>query len=218
MTKSTTHSISSDYNTLAHEMIAKEEDNIAIFFGAFAIQLYMRRNLLMRKNMKTPFFITRNKDVVLYASQRFLIRNIIMQYNDITEYIEQLFIDTDGTKYPEVLFFQGVNKAFLIRQIFQQTDQVLKKYDFINDFLLLKFSEINFEELKEKMSTLTIKEQILILVRIFVNMKDEFEDRNRTLGVSFVENIIRQKQLFIERGFEKSLEYSNLDRLYINFK
>lgn len=218
MTKSTTHSVSSDYNTLAHEMIAKEEENIAIFFSSFAIQAYMRRNLLMRKNMKTPFFINKNKDIVLYASQRFLIRNIITQYQDITEYIEQLFIDTDGTKDPEVIFFQGLNKAFLIRQIFQQTDQVLKKYDFINEFLPLKFSEINFNELKKKMENLTLKEQILVLVRIFVNMKDDFTDRNRTIGVSFVENIVRQKQLFIERGFEKSIEYANLDRLYINFK
>lgn len=219
MAKTTTHSNSSEYNTLAHEMIAKEEENIAIFFASFAIQSYMKRNVLNQKNMKTPFFIDKHKNIILYASQRFLIRNIIINKNylDINNYIEQLFIDTDGNKDPEVLFFHNTNKAFLIRQIFQQTDQVLKKYDFVNKFLLLKFSEIDFDLLKEEMSALNIKEQILVLVRVFSNMTDEFKDKSRTIGVSFLENIARQKQFFEEKGLEKSIEYANLERLYINF-
>lgn len=218
MSKSTKYD-SSEYNTLAHELIAKEEQNVFIFFVAYAIQFYMTKDIIQNE-IKTPFFISDCKDIELYASQRVFIKKILSnpKYKNINKELENLFLTNDGAKKLDTIFFNKLNKAFLIRQIFKQTDQVLQKYQFIDNFIDLEFYDIDLNELLKEMKHLTIKEQILVLVRVFSNIKDMFENKKKTIGTSFLENINRIKQDCIRRNNKNTLEYANLERFYLNFK
>lgn len=200
-------------NTLAHEIILKEEQNIGIFFAAFAIQFYFNKEMMTNKVYK-PSFLRLFSDIDIYASQRVFVKNIITnkRYNKVVRTIENLFLEYTGddSKMPYLLMLSRLNKGFLIRQIFAQTDQILSKYEFINDFVDKDIAQLDFNTLHDKMQFLPEEQQILILARLFILMRDGFEDRKKTLKASFAENIIRMKHEYEAKGKTETLEYSNL--------
>lgn len=200
-------------NTLAHEIILKEEQNIGIFFAAFAIQFYFNKEMMSSKVFK-PSFLRFFSDIDIYASQRVFVKNIITNknYSKVVNAMENLFLEYSGddSKMPYLLMLSRINKGFLIRQIFAQTDQILTKYEFINDFIGKDISQLDFNALHEKMQFLPEEQQILILARLFVLMRDGFEDRKKTLKSSFAENIVRMKHEYEAKGKTQTVEYSNL--------
>lgn len=200
-------------NTLAHEIILKEEQNIGIFFAAFAIQFYFNKEMMSSKVYK-PSFLRLFSDIDIYASQRVFVKNIITNknYSKVVNALENLFLEYSGddAKMPYLLMLSRINKGFLIRQIFSQTDQILSKYEFISDFIGKDISQLDFDVLHEKMQFLPEEQQILILSRLFILMRDGFEDRKKTLKASFAENIIRMKHEYEAKGKTQTVEYSNL--------
>lgn len=200
-------------NTLAHEIILKEEQNIGIFFAAFAIQFYFHKEMITNKVHK-PAFLRFFSDIDIYASQRVFIKSIITnkRYNKVVRTIENLFLEYTGddSKMPYLLMLSRLNKGFLIRQIFAQTDQILSKYLFINDFVGQDIAQLDFDVLYNKMQILPEEQQVLILARLFILMRDGFEDRKKTLKASFAENISRMKNDYEAKGKTQTLEYSNL--------
>jgi hypothetical protein len=203
-------------STLAHELIAKEEQNIGIFFAAFAIQYYFHKEILKQK-IAEPVFVKFFGDIDLYASQRVLIKNIInnRHYRPICEELEKYFMEynSNDEKLPHNIFLGRVNKAFLIRQIFKHTDQVLSKYNFIEKYIGQDIAHLNLDDLYADMNGIQIEQQILVLVRIFIHMKDGFENKKKTLLDSFIENIKRTREDLLSRGKKGSQEMHNLDMM-----
>lgn len=200
-------------NTLAHENILKEEQNIGIFFAAFAIQFYFSKEMLSSKLFK-PNYLKLFSDIDLFASQRVFIMNIIKnkKYYKINQMMEGLFLEYHGDdkKMPYINLLNRMNKGFLIRQIFGQTDQILSKYLFISNFLDRDITQIDFDSLYDAMESLPTEQQILVLSRIFILMSDSFEQKKKTIYVSFLENTLRVKTDYESKGKTNSIEYSNL--------
>lgn len=200
-------------NTLAHEIILKEEQNVGIFFAAFAIQFYFHKEIISKK-VSEPSYLRLFSDIDIYASQRVFIKNIITNknYRRVVNEIENLFLEYSGddSKMPYLLMLSRINKGFLIRQIFSQTDQVLTKYEFVHEFVGKDITQLDFDKLSDRMKFLPEEEQILVLSRLFIMMRDGFEDRKKTLKSSFSENIIRMKNEYESKNKTQTLEYSNL--------
>lgn len=200
-------------NTLAHEIILKEEQNIGIFFAAFAIQFYFLKEM-MTKNISKPSFLRLFCDIDIYASQRVFIKNIIINknYSKVVNTMEGFFTEYSGddSKMPSLNMLSKINKGFLIRQIFSQTDQVLSKYEFIDDFVGVDIAKINLNDLQEHMKPFPEEQQILILARLFSSMRDGFENKKKTVKYSFSENIKRLKRDYEEKSKTDTIEYFNL--------
>ncbi len=200
-------------NTLAHEIILKEEQNIGIFFAAFAIQLYFNKEMISNKVYR-PNFLRFFSDIDVYASQRVFIKNILTNknYSKIVRAMENLFLEYNGddSKMPYLLMLSRINKGFLIRQIFAQTDQILSKYEFIESFIGKDIAQLDFDELYQKMQLLPEEQQILVLSRLFILMRDGFEDRKKTVKASFSENVKRLKHDYESKGKTQTAEYNNL--------
>ena len=200
-------------STLAHEIIWKEEQNIGIFFAAFAIQFYFHKQMIATKVYR-PNYLKFFADIDIYASQRVFVKNIITNknYTRVITALENLFLEYSGDdlKMPYLLMLSRVNKGFLIRQIFGQTYQILSKYEFINDFIGKDIAKLDFDLLASKIQIFPEEQQILILARIFTLMKDGFEDRKKNLKASFAENITRMKHDYEAKGKTQTTEYNNL--------
>jgi hypothetical protein len=200
-------------NTLAHEIILKEEQNIGIFFAAFAIQLYFNKEMMSSK-VYNPNFLRFFSDIDIYASQRVFVKNILTNksYAKVVITMENLFLEYNGddSKMPYLIMLSIINKGFLIRQIFSQTDQILSKYEFIEKFIGKDISHLDFDDLYQKMQLLPEEQQILVLSRLFILMRDGFEDRKKTVKASFAENVKRLKHDYESRGKTQTTEYSNL--------
>lgn len=204
-------------STLAHEMVAREEQNVGIFLSAFAIQYYFSKEMLKYKLYK-PKLLTYFGDMELYASQRVLIKTLISNplYHYIIDKIALLLLENNQNpeKLPHEVLLSKMNKAFIIRQIFQQTDQILPKYEFINKFINVNIVDLDLSRLFEAMKDLPIEQQILVLTRVFSNTKDDFEAKKKSLNDSFYENIKRVRQDYINKNKITSSEYENVEFLW----
>lgn len=200
-------------NTLAHELVAREEKSVEIFFAAFAIQYYMHKDMLVNP-LNPPAFIKFFGDIEIYASQRVFINNIInnKKYKPVLAKIEKLLLEynINSTRLPYQSYLNSINKAFLIRQIFEHTDQTLSKYGFIKDFLNKDLIDIDLDLLDEKTINFPVEQKILILVRIFVQLKDNFENKKKEIMESFLENIKRKKEEYVAKNRVNTVEYSNV--------
>lgn len=207
-------------NTLAHELIAREEQNVGLFFAAFAIQYYLHKDLLSKK-LNTPLFLTFFADNDLYASQRVLIKNIIAnkKYKPILEEMERLLLDynSNSSRLPYETYLNSINKAFLIRQIFEHTDQTLSKYSFVKEYLEKEISHLDLNELDNSMWSFPTEQKILIIVRIFMQMKDSFENKKKGIVDSFVENVRRKKDEYASKNKKNGVEYANLEMFLEKF-
>ena len=203
----------SGQNTLAHELLARDEQFVGIFFAAFAIQYYLHKDMLSKK-LNPPVFLDFFKDIELYASQRVFIKNMVSnkKYKPICEEIQNLLMEynTNQDRRPYDIFLSRMNKSFLIRQIFKHSDQVLEKYRFIGNFINKDINEIDYRELYEKMWHLPVEQQLLICVCIFSKLHDNFESKKKSIGSSFLENTKRLVEAFETMGKQKSVEFKNL--------
>lgn len=180
--------------TVAHELVARDEQIVGVFFSAFAIQYFLHKDMLNNK-LISPNFLNIFADIETYATQRMFIKNLIgnKKYSKVIEDLQSIFLEycANPTKnsQPYLLFLSRINKAFLIRQVFQHSDQVLEKYQFIQDFLGQE--QIDFDKLNTKMWHFPAEQQILILARIYSTIHDEYEEKKKTIMNSYKENVQR---------------------------
>ncbi len=180
--------------TVAHELIARDEQIIGTFFSAIAIQYFLHKDMLNNK-LIPPTFITINSDVETFATQRMFIKNLIgnTKYIKVIEELQSLFLEycSNPKKNPQpyLLFLSRINKAFLIRQIFNHSNQILEKYQFVEDFIGQQ--QIDLDKLNAKMWHFPVEQQILILARIYSTINDTYEDKKKTILNSYKENVQR---------------------------
>lgn len=205
--------------TFSHEIVAMEEAKIGIFFSALAIQLLLTPKMLKMKNIY-PEYLEKNANVEICAAQRVVIQKIIdlPEFKDVKEEFE-FFISQyaiDNSVEPVQIFLNGINKSFLIRQIFKKTAQILPKYDFIENYIGVPFREFNWEQLSKDMMSFPIEQKILILARIFDRTGDNV-GRNKTIIGSLIENSRRNISLLEKKGLTHTQEYLNLE-LFLGFE
>jgi hypothetical protein len=180
--------------TVAHELVARDEQIVGVFFSAFAIQYFLHKDMLNNK-LIAPNFLNIFADIETYATQRMFIKNLIgnKKYSKVIEDLQSVFLEycANPTKnsQPYLLFLSRINKAFLIRQVFQHSDQVLEKYQFIQDFLGKE--QVDLDKLNTKMWHFPVEQQILILARIYSTIHDEYEEKKKTIINSYKENVQR---------------------------
>jgi hypothetical protein len=189
-----TDNTSMNTTTVAHELVARDEQIVGVFFSAFAIQYFLHKDMLNNK-LIAPNFLNIFADIETYATQRMFIKNLIgnKKYAKVIDDLQSLLLEycVNPTKnsQPYLLFLSRINKAFLIRQVFQHSDQVLEKYQFIEDFLGQE--QVDLEKLNAKMWHFPVEQQILILARIYSTIHDEYDDKKKTIMNSYRENVQR---------------------------
>lgn len=180
--------------TVAHELVARDEQIVGVFFSAFAIQYFLHKDMLSNK-LNAPNFLNIFADIETYATQRMFVKNIIgnKKYAKVIEELQSVFLEfcTNPVKnsQPYLLFLSRINKAFLIRQVFQHSDQILEKYQFIEDFL--NKEEVDLDKLNTKMWHLPVEQQLLIIARIYSTIHDDYDDKKKTVINSYKENVQR---------------------------
>jgi len=180
--------------TVAHELVTRDEQIVGMFFSAFAIQYFLHKDMLNNK-LIPPNFLNICADIETYATQRMFIKNLIgnKKYSKVIEDLQSIFLEycANPTKnsQPYLLFLSRINKAFLIRQVFQHSDQILEKYQFIQEFLGQE--QVDLDKLNTKMWHFPVEQQILILARIYSTIHDEYEDKKKTIMNSYKENVQR---------------------------
>lgn len=186
-------------DTLAHEQLARDEQSVGVFFAAFAIQYLLHKDMLQNK-MTKPGFLKLFGDVSLSASQRILIKEIIAkkEFSKVVDEIQNLLLESLSANpkqpLPHALYLSRIQKSFLIRQIFRHSSQVLPKYEFIDKVLVKDIRQLNFKELNNNMWTLPADQQVLVLVRLFIELGDDgIAIKRKTLIESFTENLARWK-------------------------
>lgn len=196
-------------NTLAHEQLARDEQFVGIFFAAFAIQYSSEQN--DNTSLKDIKFLDMFKDIELYVSQRVFIKSIIhtKPYKPVCEELYKLIVDNEQRKgqNPYDYFLSKIdksNKHFLIRQIFNHTDQVLEKYRFINDFVNKDVTKIDMEALYKKMWHFPVEQQILVCVYLFSKINDNFESEKKSIGISYNEKAV---QLDTKDSYQKDEDF-----------
>lgn len=204
-------------STLAHELVLKEETLVGNFFAAYAIQWYLS-DFILKNKIKSPNFIKNNYDVTLSATQRIFIKQIISNksYNHIHEEISAIFEEYSKhyQQNPGDIFLSKINKNFLIRQIFEHTEQTLSKYSFIKNYLHINIADINkniIDTLLNDIIVFPIEQQILILIRVFSTINDNHTDKYKRTIDSFSENLLKIKNRYIAKNKKNSQEFINLE-------
>jgi hypothetical protein len=187
-------SVSANTTTVAHELVARDEQIIGVFFAAFSIQYFLHKDMLNNK-LVPPNFLNIFSDIETHATQRMFIKNLIgnKKYIKVIEDLQSVFLEycSNFTKNPQpyLLFLSRINKAFLIRQVFNHSDQILEKYQFIEDFLGQE--QVDLDKLNSKMWHFPVEQQILILARIYSTIHDDYDDKKKTIMSSYKENVKR---------------------------
>jgi hypothetical protein len=214
-----TNKNTNDNKTVAsHELVAKEEQNIGIFFAAFAIQFYLHKGYLSKVN-RVPVYLKYYHDIEIYASQRVFINTLLTNKNfadfisSITVFFDQYL--KDSNKFPHVHYLDSLStgKTFLIRQIFELTDQMLSKYKFIKDIIKCDITSLDFNKLYDDLNKFAPDQQIMILARIFLGLKDSHNNKMKSIKYSFKENIEKVKKEFDAKNKTNNKEYDNLLQL-----
>jgi hypothetical protein len=205
-------------STLSHELVSLQEQNIGTFFAAYSIQALLTKKLL-KQELNFPTFIKHFSDLELYGEQRIFIKKLIIDktVKEIFKYLNTIILEynQDQTIYPHEIFLKQINKSFLIRQIFKQTEQILDKYHFIEHFLNKKNAELDFDDLILQMKDFTIQEKTLVIIRIFINLKDDGEENKKQIFSSFIQNIKRTKSELQLQGYDNTIEIKNLNMLLV---
>lgn len=205
--------------TFSHEIVALEEAKIGIFFAAWAIQFLLTPKMLKMKSI-FPKYLKKNANVEICAAQRVFIQKINEHpsFKDVREEFE-FFLGQyaiDNSIDPEMIFLSGINKSFLIRQIFKKTSQILPKYNFIDKYIGVNLRDFNWEELANDMEPLPVSQKILVLARIFDRTGDKV-GRNKTIIGSFIENSRRNLNLLEKKGLSDTQEYLNL-KIFLEYE
>lgn len=209
-------------STLSHEMLAQDEMNVGLFFASFAIQGYLKHKVI-KAGVNLPYFIRFYGDLKISAAQRIFIKEILedKNYEKIADDMMSLLLESqDGRERQAYLIFLGrINKSFLIRQIFHHTEQILDKYKFISKYINLNIRDISFKDLMDNIWMLSIEQQILILARIFVSLKDKNQKGMKTIKDSFKENLMRLEEKVKENPSKyKGKEFENIKdfKIFLN--
>ena len=205
-------------NTLSHDLISKQDQNVGFFFVSFAIQAYSSK-FLLKKSFNFPVFIKHFSDLEIFAVQRVFIKEILFNklFVEICNEFIKMFIEYDsGSLYPHENFLKKINKGFLLRQIFKQTEQILDKFSFVDNYLnKTSISDNYMENLAKDLANLTVHEKILVLTRVFISLSDITYDNKKTIFTSFMENLKRTKNDYVIHGLEQSKEVENLQMMIV---
>lgn len=190
-------------DTVAHEKMAQDEQNIGVFFAAFAIQYLLHKDML-QNILTAPKFLKHFGDFTLSASQRIFIKEIIRSKESetarIVDEMQAAILESMSAKSkyqrPDLFFLSRIQKDFLIKQIFaHSSEEVTPKYEFVEKLLTSNIREINLKNIINTMWILSVEQQILILSRIFVSLSDDGNPKKRkTVIDSFSENLDKWKQ------------------------
>lgn len=174
----------------AHEQLAKDEQFVGVFFATILLTANKEKyNITSEKFAFTEYY----KDTELYVSQRIFVRKLIDSplFRDFMDYIDLLLNKSESSqrnggvnKSPLDIFldsFKKGDKAFLIRQIFRHTEQILEKYRFLQDFINISPDKIDIDNFHRGLWTLPIEQKILCATYVFANMIDEQLDEKETI-------------------------------------
>lgn len=179
--------------------MAKDEQSIGIFFAAFTIQQLFRGEMLQNR-FTEPKFLKYFGDIELSASQRVFIKEIINFKNStqIKDELQSILLEclSPNTRNPrpDLVFLSRIPKDYLVRQIYQRSDEISPRFQFISDYLNLTISQLDFKKLHSQIWPYPVESQILILSKIFTNLAEDGADhKRRTIFQSFSENLSRWK-------------------------
>lgn len=171
--------------SLAHEQLARNEQFVGMFLAVFISNLNKDKYLINNDKIE---FINNYLDIELYISQRMFIKRMIESpvFKDLIEYIVNLIDKSyNSSVTPLEQFMSSFNKgdkAFLIRQIFRHSEQVIEKYRFIQNFIDIPVQDIDMDILNKKMWQLPIEQQLLACSSVFSKIKDEHSEERETLN------------------------------------
>lgn len=210
---------------LAHEQLAKNEQFVGVFIATILLTANKEKyNITPEKFAFTEYY----KDTELYASQRHFVRKIVESplFRDFMDYISLLLNKSESSnrsgethKSPLDFFldsFKKGDKAFLIRQIFKHTDQVLEKYRFLQDFTNIPQENIDIDNLNRGLWTLPIEQKILCATYIFAQMKDNNLDEKETIHKTINKTETVSDEIVIESEEERNI-YRFFNAFYIQF-
>lgn len=175
-------------------MLNRDEGKVSQFFSAVATQYFLHKDMLINK-LTAPNFMFTFAETELCATQRSFIREIISneKYKKVMEEMQALYMEycneTGRKSPPASIFLSRINKAFLIRQIYGHGENGGEKYAFIDNFL--NIGAVDVDALHNKMWSLPVEHQIIILSRILDEITDDIEDKKKTLINSYKENLHR---------------------------
>lgn len=206
-------------DTVAQEKMAQDEQNIGVFFAAFAIQYLLHKDML-QNILAAPKFLKHFGDITLSASQRIFIKEIIRTKDSdgarIVDELQGTILESMSAKAkyprPDLFFLSRIQKDFLIKQIFAHSPQeTLPKYAFIDKFVTSNIREVDLKKLINTMWVLSVEQQILILCRIFVALGNDGNEKNRkTIIDSFSENLDKWKQAMSKPPYDILLTTPNI--------
>lgn len=197
--------------TLAHEALFEDECRIGVFFAAFGIQ-YSISGKASKKRISVAF-AKRFKGEALQSSQRAFVRRFMSEkgMHDVVRGMWDFF-DEQDSPLPHEKFLAGINKAFLIRQIFGRTDQVLSKYEFIGKISGTKEGS-DLKLIEGFLSNMPFEQKVLALSKLFSDLRDESSGKEKELTASFRENMMK---MVADLKFKKDMSdaYENVERMF----
>lgn len=207
--------------TLAHEQLAKDEQFVGVFIAS--LLLYMNKekyNISAEKFAFTEYY----KDTELALPQQIFAKKIIDShaFRDFIDYINLLLSKSENDKAknsPLDIFldsFKKGDKAFLIRQIFRHTDQVLEKYRFLDSFCDININDIDLDLLNRGLWQLPIEQKVLCVTYIFSQLDDETVEQRTSISEIIKKLETASQEEVIETEEEKSL-YKFFNAFYIQF-
>lgn len=173
-------------NHLAHEQLARDEQFVGVLFATVLLLANKEKyNITPEKFAFTEYY----KDTELYAIQRDFVKKIIESplFKDFMDYFTLVFnkSENSSSESPLNIFFNSFkkgDKAFLIRQIFRHTEQVLEKYRFVHEFTASFDENFDVDYLNRGLWTHPVEQKVLCLAYIFSKIKDNKLDEKETIA------------------------------------
>lgn len=175
-------------------MLSRDEAKIGQFFAAVATQYFLHRDMLTNK-LVAPNFLNSYDNYEMCAGQRIMIKDLIASesFKKVMDEMNALYMEycneTGRRTPPASIFLSRINKAFLIRQIFEHTENLEGKSQFVRDYI--NKESIDIDDLGGKMWATPVEHQIIILARVFDTLNDGIEEKKKTIMNSYRENLHR---------------------------
>lgn len=206
---------------LAHEQLAKDEQFVGVFIAT--LLLYMNRdkyNITDDKFAFTEYY----KDTELTTEQQSFAKKVVEAsvFRDFLDYINLLLSKSVADKSqvsPLDIFldsFKKGDKAFLIRQIFRHTDQILEKYRFLDSFCLDEVDAIDLDLLNRNIWQFPIEQKVLCLTYIFSQLDNDSIDGRLSISAIIKKNEAIGTEEIISSPEEQAV-YKFFNAFYIQF-
>ena len=207
-------------NHLAHEQLARDEQFVGALFATVLLLANKEKyNITPEKFAFTEYY----KDTELYAIQRDFVKKIIDSplFRDFMDYLTLVFnkSENSSSESPLNIFFNSFkkgDKAFLIRQIFKHTEQVLEKYRFVHEFTASFDENFDVDYLNRGLWTHPVEQKVLCLAYIFSQIKDKKLDGKETIAKT-IEKQNKVDEVVVISSDEELYVYKFFSAFYIQF-